>query len=75
VGVRWLFYVIDDPLEGNDAHAEIRAHREGRRPPGRHEPAEKPNKPALRILIKDVLSECFTIVFPAANLDPPRPPE
>jgi hypothetical protein len=63
-GISWLFYVIDYPEEGNEAHAEIRVRRanEAGQPCG--VPGDRPKKPAQRTAIKSALADVMTVVIP-----------
>ncbi len=58
--VTWEFFVVDAPLEANDAHCEIRTRRASDRPNTKN---REPGSPAAKIALKAELANRFRVVI------------
>lgn len=54
---QWI--AADNPVSGNDAHAEVRAHRDG------NYPANKPSSRAVKLKLREELASRFRVILSA----------
>jgi hypothetical protein len=61
--VVWEFFAVDDPIEGNDAHCEVRIRRISQRGSSENDDAVRKRSPAAKAVLRFALASRFQLVL------------